>query len=200
MGDEALQVFKTDAVPKQSNGSRPLPLFRRFGLKLASTHAPTREWLLQRADEDPSDYLLRAIADKLRVTPAPVELDDLRRTFELFVASGELEDLNVLRFSSDPRLFRLMDDLMTHRPSVEEISRLLALLKGFQSRQRYHVVGFMLRQWKVLSARDYVLAADILATHFIPDKFKDAAIAQLNQDLKGTHERDAREALERILS
>jgi len=200
MGGEALQVFKDDHVPRHSNGTVPLPLFRRFALKLASKHPPTREWLLRQADDDPADSILRGIAEKLRATPAPVELDDLRRTFDLFIAHGYAEDLNVLRFSSDLRLFRLMDDLMVHRPAPAEIDRLLALLKGFQSRQRYAVVGYVLRHWKAISGRDYALATDILTTHGVPDKFKDGAIAQLNRDLKGPHERGAREALERILS
>jgi hypothetical protein len=200
MGEEALNVFKDDNVPRQSHGASPLPMFRRFALKLAARHPPTREWLLRQADNDPGDPVLRGIAEKLRATPVPVELDDLRRTFELFIAHGYTEDLNVLRFSSDLRLFRLMDDLMVHRPASDEIDRLLALLKGFQSRQRYAVVGYVLRHWKAISARDYALAADILTTHGVPDKFKDSAVAQLNRDLKGGHERAAREALERILS
>jgi serine/threonine protein kinase len=200
MGEEALKVFKDDNVPVLSNGASPLPLFRRFALKLASKHPPTREWLLRQADDDPGDPVLRGIAEKLRATSAPVELDDLRRTFELFVAHGYAEDLNVLRFSQDLRLFRLMDDLMVHRPAMDEIDRLLALLKGFQSRQRYAVVGFVLRHWKPLSGRDYALSTDILTTHGVPDKFRDVAVAQFNKDLKGPHERAAREALERILS
>jgi hypothetical protein len=200
MGDEALKVFKDDNVPRQSNGTFPLPLFRRFALKLASKHPATRDWLLRQADEDPRDPVLRGIAEKIRATPAPVELDDLRRTVDLFISHGYAEDLNVLRFSSDLRLFRLMDDLMVHRPASDEIDRLLALLKGFQSRQRYALVGSALRHWKAISWRDYALATDILTTHGVPDKFRDGAVAQLNRDLKGPHERAAREALERILS
>ena len=49
------------------------------------------------------------------------------------------DDLNALRFSQDQRLFKLMDDLMFHRVTGEELDRLLALLKGFQSRHRFAV-------------------------------------------------------------
>ena len=201
MGDEALATFKAGKVPRQSSGDSRLPVFRRFALKLASRHAPARDWLLRQADDEPTDRVLRGIAEKLRVTPVVVELDELRRMVESFVAEGQADDLNVLRFSQDARLFRVMDDIMARRLGRDEVDRVLALLKGFQSRQRYAVVAFVLRHWGPLTARDYELATDVLTTHGVPDKFRESAIAQLNKDLKkAAHEPSAREALERILS
>jgi hypothetical protein len=200
MDAEGLGLFKTDKVPRLTNGDPALPIYRRFAIKLATKNPAAREWFLRRADDDPRDGLLRSIAEKLRATPNVVELDDLRRSFDAYIADGQSDDLNALRFSTDPRLFRLLDDVMSQRPDWNQLDRVLNLLKKFQSRQRHLVVPFLLRHWVPLTARDYGLVADVLTTHFVPDRFKDSTVAQLNKDLKGSNEPLAREALERLLS
>ncbi len=200
MDDEALSLFKADEVPRQTSGNPSLPIYRRFAIKLAGKSPAAREWFLRRADDDRRDGILRSIAEKLRTTPGVVELDDLRRTFDAYIADGQSDDLNALRFSTDPRLFRLLDDAMTHRPDWNQLDRVLNLLKKFQSRQRQLVVPFLLRHWSPLTARDYSLVADVLTTHGVPERFRDAAVGQLSKDLKGPNEPVAREALERILS
>ena len=200
MGDEGLALFRAGKVPRHSSGDLPLPLFRRFGLKLAARFVPAREWFLGQAKEHPSDGLFWNIAEKLRATPVAVELDELRRTVDAFVAHGEADDLNTLRFSSDIRIFRLLDDVMSPRPDTTKVKRVLALLKGFQSRQRYAVVPFVLRHWATLGRHNYELSTSLLTTHGVPDKFKDFATNQLSDDLRGATEPFARDALERILS
>jgi hypothetical protein len=200
MGDDALNVFKAGKVPRQTSGQTPLPIFRRFAIKLGSRHSPAREWLLQQASVLPADKLLQRIAEKLKASSGPVDLDELRKTVEAFVAHGQVEDLNSLRFSPDPRLFNVLDDVLGRPLAPAQLGRVLDLLKGFQSRHRHSVVSFSLRHWRALSGGHYEQAAALLTTHGVPDRFRELAVKQLSADLGGPQEPVARDALERILT
>lgn len=198
MGDAALAVLVAGKVPRQSGGDPPLPIFRRFATKLALRHAGAREWVIRQASSHPDDGLFKKVAEALQAKTGSADPDELRRTVEAYLAHGQTEDLNTLRFSADTRVFSLLDARIRNAQH-QSIGRVLNLLKGYQSRQRSCVVDFVLRHWSALSAEDYAKASAVLTVHGVPVKSREAAVKALSGDLNGKNDSAARDALERIL-
>ena len=199
MGDAAFQLVRANRVGRFTDGDPGLPLLRRFVRKLARRYEPAKRWLLDQVDKHPDDFDLVKAAEGLR--PRTDVQEDTSVCFDEYMESEDRSAYNALRFSRDPRIFDLVRDQLDRNPSKARFERIVALLKGFENRQRGYVVGCVLGSWALFERYGLNPGIDVLSRYSIHDaQLRQEAVARLNGLLDGPLSDTARKGIERLLA
>ncbi len=194
----ALEILKAGKVPRRV-GPHHLAVFRRFAMKAANTTPEIRTWLAKRALENARDKELQTIVNQLAGL-APDRPSDSKLLLADYLKSGDRLVLNELRFWRTTEVLELVDRRLADKPAPAELSLVLRLLSGYETRHRGVVTDVVLKHWLTLARFNYDEAVEVLTSYAIPGQIlRQRAIDVLKRDLNGAHADAARSGLERLL-
>lgn len=195
-GLKQLKKARSQWVPEQT---RP-PMFRRFSVKSGRQDPAVRAWLLDECNRSPHDNMLRKVVDALSERKEGRH-DNPQALLQQYFKHEDPQSYGELRFLKGGTVFEALEAQISKGSTHQELALVLKLLRGFQTRNRWHVVDVLLRHWPAFSGEDYKLAAEILAAFpkMLTEGQRAEAVAILNTDLEGKHHEAARKALEILL-
>jgi hypothetical protein len=204
MGIEGLKLFKQGKVPRSSKGRNPLPIFQKFLQKLATNHDETRRWLEEQNMLNPEDHDFRRVLDILKKQGATQSGDDIKRNFDSYMVESRpgltKQLLDELRFSKNPIIFDLIDEIIRKNPSVKDKERVIVLLEGFESRHGDQVTRCILDHWDTLISANRERCVEVLTAHGISNTaLKNEALQKLGSEMSKQDSKMIRKAIDRLL-
>jgi serine/threonine protein kinase len=201
LGQEALEALQTNRVPDRSGREQSRALWRTFATKLAQTFPAAREWIFALKSSPPGvNYKsLEQVREKVSSGVSGTDPEDSAKIFREYLKFGQLSLLNRLIWS--PRLGEILNlaaAAMDANPGGA--LRVLALLRGCESKLRSQVLSIAFNHYETFAAVGYRDLIRVICQAWCPHEWRAKAEQHLRTDLEIPSRQElALEWLDRLL-
>lgn len=194
LGEEGLNTLKGNSIDRGRHWSR-------FAQKLARVHPPTAEWLRRELKEKPWDRDVEfALKEAKKSRDQSIDISKVLHEY-LQSETDTTVHFNSLRFSGNSDIFRhIRNEMQPQAITLQVITKIVHLLKGFENRHRNHVVSLALEKWDLLSKYDYETMISIVSWFRVSDaQLRDKLVRHLEAEFRSRQSEVARKGLARVL-